>query len=196
RRGQVQQAQNFFEQSIPIFKAIGQTFEENGTYHELHMTALYLNDFDQAERYYQLYVQGLDKNMHLYRERLVRPQILRPIRCQQWQTAATLLVDELQTHSLDELPMLYPKSFLWRVSQIAAHIGQYEFAALLFCSLDNFARQAEFQLDRIYQPEYESACDLARRHLDQATFAAAAARSVVMNMAELLSFIKINFQIA
>ncbi len=65
RRGQLQQAQYFFEQSIPLFKAIGQTFEENGTYSELHMTALYLDDFDQAESYYQLYVQGLDKNMHL-----------------------------------------------------------------------------------------------------------------------------------
>lgn len=195
RRGQLQQAQHFFEQSIPLFKAIGQTFEENGTYSELHMTALYLNDFDQAERYYQLYVQGLDKNMHLYRDRLVRPQILRAIRCQQWQTAATLLVDEFQTHSLDELPMLYPEGFLWRVAQIAAHIGQHEFAAVLFCSIANFFRQAEFQLDRIYQPEYEAAYDLARRHLDQATFAAASARGVAMNMAELLSFIKINFEL-
>ncbi len=89
--------------------------------------------------------------------------------------------------------MLYPKSFLWRVAQIAAHTGQHGFASVLFCSLDNFSRQAEFQLDRIYQPEYEAARALARSHLDQATFAAASARGVSMNMDELLSFITINF---
>ncbi len=192
-RDQLSLAQQCLVQSVSLFQDIGQIFEANSTYIELHLAALYLNDFEQAEKYYQLYNQGLGENADLFSDRLSRLKLLTAIRREQWQIAAGILVEDFRTHSLDALRILYPEGFMWRLAQVAAHIGQHEISAEIFRTLEASIYDSG-TIELIYRTEYKCARDLVYRRLGQTVFEVAYHRPTTLSLQNLINFAATNLQ--